>query len=364
MMTEWPRLSLVYLMYHSDRFIGRFLEALAQVNYPRERLSVIVVDHPHQEYGSSVPALERELARFPLGTLPSFTLLPQTENRGFPAGINCGIKAALEQEAEFIFLHSHDGFLASDALANLVQALKFAPTIGAAQALMMSYPQTDIINNAGGRYHYAGFGQISENGTTCTPPIAELVAIGYASGGAAMLRSALVRQYGTWDEDYFLYHEDIEYSLRLRSVGYRIVMVPAAVLYHEYEFSRNARKWYFMERNRWGLIGSFYRWPTLVVLAPCLLVIELAVLVVAFRQGWFREKLQAYGYWLQPANLSRWWIKRKKIQLQRTTGDRTLLEAAVADVEGFPGQPKSGLLWVGNYLSRLVLVGLQKIVWW
>lgn len=364
-MEEQPRIALIYLTYHSDAFIGRFIDALAQISYPKDRLTVMVVDYPHPEFGSSLPALTVALANHPAAhVLPEFQVFPQKENRGFSAGINVGIHAALEQGFEYVFLHSHDGFLAPDALYRLVDVLRQNEAIGAAQALMRAYPETQKINNAGGLFQYLGFGSISDGRHLPSNDGVEPRDIGYASGGAVLLRSELLARYGLWDEDYFLYHEDIEYSLRLRSVGYRIVVVPGAVLYHEYEFGRNPQKWYFMERNRLGLLFSFYKLPTLILFFPIAFFVEVAVLLFAAQHGWLKEKLSAYRYWLNPAHYPVWFAKRKKIQLQRIQGDHVFLRLATAELS-FSQTPFDSLLvrW-GNAVSKKLFWVIRYIVRW
>jgi GT2 family glycosyltransferase len=358
-----PRIAIIYLTYHSDEFIGRFIDALAQLSYPKDRLAVYVVDHPHPEFGSSLPALENVLCNHPgAAALPEIKMFKQLENRGFSGGINVGIHAALQGGAEYVFLHSHDGFLTPHALQKLVQVMEADTTIGVAQALMRSYPETTQINNAGGLFQFLGFGSIST--AEVRSPKSEVRDIGYASGGAVLLRAELLQRYGLWDEDYFLYHEDIEYSLRLRSVGYRIVVVPDAVLYHHYDFGRNPKKWFFMERNRFGLLLSVYKLPTLLVLLPLGLVTEIAVLVFAFQHGWLKEKLAAYRYWLNPTHYPVWLAKRKKFQLQRTVGDKALLQHAVAHVSFAQTDFDSSFMRAGNTVMSALLRIIKKIVWW
>lgn len=365
-MSSVPRIAIIYLMYHSDQFVGRFIDALAQIDYPKDRLAVMAVDHPHPEHGSSVLALEKCLAAYAQNpVIPQFQIFVQKENKGFSAGVNVGISAALEQDFEYVFLHGHDSFIAPDALTRLVDALESDRTIGAAQALMLSYPETSSVNSEGGIFHYLGFGYIGGTGKQCEKVVPGVRDICYASGGAVLMRASLLRQYGLWDEDYFLYHEDIEYSLRLRSVGYRVVIVPQAVLYHEYNFGRNPNKWYFMERNRLGLLLSYYKFPTLALLFPVWFIVELGLICLSFVQGWFSEKMLSYSYWLSLERWSQWLAKRKKIQLQRVISDRQLL-AHVARAGSLPEMSdfKSSFFKAASYALSGYLSVIRWIIRW
>ena len=60
--------------------------------------------------------------------------------------------------------------------------------------------------------------------------------IGYPSGAAVMLRADLLKQYGLLNEALFLYHEDLEYGLRLKTLGFDSAMIKASVFYHRYAF--------------------------------------------------------------------------------------------------------------------------------
>ena len=67
-----------------------------------------------------------------------------------------------------------------------------------------------------------------------------------------------------------MYLEDLELGWRARIAGYRVVVDPAADVLHEYEFGRNPRKSYFLERNRLVFVLSAYSARQLVLLGPLL----------------------------------------------------------------------------------------------
>ena len=94
-------------------------------------------------------------------------------------------------------------------------------------------------------------------------------------------RCATWHEVGGFPEQFFLYHEDVDLSLRLRLAGGTLGIEPAAVVDHDYEFGAREHKWRWLERNRLAFLVRAYPAPLLLLLAPALLATELALLAVA-----------------------------------------------------------------------------------
>jgi GT2 family glycosyltransferase len=165
----------------------------------------------------------------------------------------------------------------------------------------------------------------------------------------------------TWDaldgffEPMFAYCEDMELSLRCWQGGWSVRYVPEAVAFHAYEFNRNPRKFYLLERNRLFVVLTVYgRRLQLVALGP-LLALELAVLLVAARQGWARQKIAGWLWLLGHAGVVR--RRRRVVQSARRRSDRVLAELLTG---GFaPGadagiSAPSGLAWTSEAYWRMV----------
>lgn len=365
-MEKYPKVAIVYLSFHCEPYLDQLISSLQVLNYPKECLELIIVDNLHPKYGSSYNSIVKKLASVSKENFPHVTLLPQTKNLGFSAGVNIGIRWAIEQNFEYIFLHNQDGYLSKNALVEVVKVMENDTSIGVAQLFMMLSSHKELINNSGNSFHYFGFGYVTHYKKILSQEKFPLIyEIGYASGGAVMLRSSVLQRYGLWDEDYFFYHEDLEYSLRLRSVGLKVVVVRNAIFYHHYEFSRNKDKFYYMERNRLGLLVTYFTWPTLLLFLPGGIFLEISLLFLALKQGWFKEKLKSYIYWLNILTIIKWLKKRKKIQRQRTQKDKYLLKYATDKVE-FPeaGINTNLVRYVGNPLSLFYFFIIRRIIFW
>jgi hypothetical protein len=101
--------------------------------------------------------------------------------------------------------------------------------------------------------------------------------------------------------------------------GRRVEFIPEADVWHDYSFSRNPQKYYYIERNRLLLVASVYEARTLALLTPALLVLEIGMVLLAARQGWFLQKLRGWHWLLRNA---RWVARhRRDVQAMRAVGD-------------------------------------------
>ncbi len=358
------KLALIYLSYHPDHYLDNFISGLKNIDYPKESLTVVVVDQIHPDFGSSESVLKEKLLPIANVEIPPVVILPQEKNLGFAGGNNIGIKWALDNGFDYVFLHNQDGFVEKDTIFKLITVMENDKTIGVAQALILLHPENNLINSAGNCFHYLGFGysgdyRVEKNSFN----LRETTNVGYASGAAMMLRSDLLEKFGLLDEDFVSYHEDLEYCLRLKSVGYRAVLVPTAIFYHQYNFGKNKDKYYLMERNRYGLMLMYFKWPTLILLLPMALVVESGLLLFALKSGWIKDKLMAYSYWLQYKNWQKWLNKRQKIQTQRVKSDKEILKFAVSKIE-FEDIDNWLLKYLGNPIMKIYWIITKILIWW
>jgi GT2 family glycosyltransferase len=193
------------------------------------------------------------------------------------------------------------------------------------------------VNTLGNPFNYLGFASAGGNGMTTAEARRRLpwlrrqdaweggAEVPAASGAALMLRSASLRDAGFFEEELFLYHEDFELCLRMRSRGWTVHVLPAAEVVHHYEFSRNPTKWYFLERNRHWVWLAHLKAPTLVLILLPALAAEVVVWLLALRGGWSRQKLRSYGYWLAPGKRAHLRRRRAQFRGARRLSDRELL---------------------------------------
>lgn len=366
-MEQKPKVAIIYLAFFSEPYLDDIIVSLKSLTYPKDRVEFIVVDNPHPEKGNTKKGVETKLLPLSETELPRVVYLPQETNLGFAAGNNVGVKYALEHDFDYIYFHNDDGYLAAGALEPLVDACEKDKNIALAQSLIMLHPETDLINTSGNRFHFLGFGYSGDYRLPLKDlHLPQVSDIAYPSGCGLLVPTFTVKKYGAWDEDFFMYHEDTDWGLRVRFLGYRVVVVPESKFFHKYQFSRSIKKLYDIERNRYGVMLLYFRWPTLLCLFPLALFIELGLIAFAIRGGWIKERIKVYQYWANPKNWKTWLLKRKKIQLTRIVSDRTLLKTAVS---GIHFQDASTDNFLVNYIANPIMkvyyyIVVRGLIWW
>jgi GT2 family glycosyltransferase len=205
--------------------------------------------------------------------------------------------------------------------------------IGSVQSTMCLWQNEEIINSTGGMVHFLGFGFVRDNGRRLDAvQIEEGEEIAYASGAAVLYRASALREVGLLDSYLFLYHEDLELGWRLRLAGYKNVLSTKSIAYHHYEFTRSIQKFFWMERNRMLVHFSHLRWKTLFLLLPLLIGLELALLPLSIKGGWFREKFLVWVAWLSPKTWKYVAKKRKESAIIRKVGDQEIVRLFVGKI--------------------------------
>jgi GT2 family glycosyltransferase len=223
-----------------------------------------------------------------LGNLaPSAKLVSLPSNVGFAAGANAGARAA---RGELLVL------LNPDAAVRPGWGAAIRRPWGGPWAAWMGLVLLDggeQINTSGGVLHFTGFGWAGQIGQPIREAPRTPSEIGFLSGACLAVPRARWNELGGFPEQFFMYCEDVDLSLRLRLFGGRLAVVPDAVVCHDYEFAKGQLKWRLLERNRWATVIRTYPGLLLAAVAPALIAAEAAVWAVAAKGGWSRMKLLA-----------------------------------------------------------------------
>jgi GT2 family glycosyltransferase len=260
-------------------------------------------------------------------------------NSGFSGGCDRG---AAEAHGEYLAFVNSDAIVAPAALSRLA-GVASEPEVGLATGSIRLADAPEEMNSAGNPVHFTGLAWSGGFGEPATR-YAQRRQVTAGSGCCFVIRRDLWEELGGFAPEYFAYHEDTELSLRLWQRGRTVEYVPDAVVLHHYEFSRNERKLYLLERNRLLLLLTTYQRRSLLVLAPVLALTDLLMLGTAIAGGWGRAKLHGW-LWLWQ---HRGWVRARRalIQGERTVPDTVIFKRMTARIDpaNVAAPPGVGLL--------------------
>jgi GT2 family glycosyltransferase len=238
------------------------------------------------------------------------------DNVGFGAGCNRG---ARETTADVLVFVNPDTVVQPGAVAALARALEELD-VAVVQARLRLLNDPTRLNSGGNVVHVSGIAWPGGYGDPADA-LTEPQEIAYASGAAFAIRGDVFRELGGFTEELFLYQEDLELCWRAHLRGLRVLVIPDADVLHDYVLVRPGReKEYYLERNRLIVVFSAYSARLLWLLAPVLLAVEMGIALIAWRQGWLREKTRGWAWLVR----NRAWLvtHRRETQALRRVGDR------------------------------------------
>jgi GT2 family glycosyltransferase len=192
---------------------------------------------------------------------PAVQIIELKENLGYAGNNNVGIKAALEQHADWVLVLNEDTILAPDCLEKLVELGESDQRIGMVGPMVYHYDEPDVIQSAGGKI--SRFWEATHQGQNETDrgQFAESRPVDWLTGCSIMARRATIEQAGMFDERFFIYAEEEEWCLRARRAGWLLVHVPQAKLWHKgvkRDYCPKPSVLYYMTRNHFLILAKHH----------------------------------------------------------------------------------------------------------
>src|SRR5581483_2782222 len=174
-------------------------------------------------------------------------VLRMSENLGYAAGMNVGVRHHLARGAPSVLLLTHDVRYASGTVARFLDVAASHPAYG---VLGPSIRWDERFTYDGGLRHAHGRVGLREAGA---PVRAELPVVDadWIEGSMVLVRAAVFEAVGLFDERFFMYFEETELCLRAARAGVAIGVIPSCVIEQDHGFvTRPAMVSYLMSRNR------------------------------------------------------------------------------------------------------------------
>ena len=347
--------AIVVLLYNGQELIGPCLDSVFSAPEPSIESHVVVVDNGSMDDGPSL--IQNQY--------PQVHLVSAASNLGFAAGNNLGFQSVRNRfpQTRYLALLNQDTVVTPGWLTALVNHLEQHDEVASAQAKLMQAPRTDRFNSAGNRNHFLGFGFVSAYDEVDHGQYDRPRSIDYASGAAVLIRRSPLDEIGLFDDQMFMYLEDADLSWKLRMIGFDSVFVPDSVVYHWYGHDHLLDHFHHLERNRWWLLLSYYKWQTLLLLSPLLVLTELGIWWFALRHRLAGKKWLAYREIFGRSFLRRLFDKRRKIQSRRIIDDRSFMVRFSGKID-YPPLNRSLMLYVGNPILAVCWWFLRLLIRW
>jgi GT2 family glycosyltransferase len=221
------KVAIIVLNYNGKKTLLETLQSLSELNYQNKE--ILVVDNASED-DSFLSAQEQ---------YPQFRFLGLERNGGFAWGMNRGIEDALERGASYIWLFNYDAVAKQDSLMPLVvEAKKNKDEVLLSPVI---YTDADQVWFSGGRVNYWRMRGVHEKESLSSSKETE-----FLTGCALFIPKKVIERVGLLDERFFLYYEDVDFSLRAKKEGIKRIVVPAAQVVHSEESQSSPNKIYFL----------------------------------------------------------------------------------------------------------------------
>jgi hypothetical protein len=308
-----PKASVIVVNYNGRALLGECLEGLRQQTFTD--FEALLVDN-----GSSDGSVQWVRDHY-----PEVHILAQHSNLGFAAANNAGFQAT---DSPLLITLNNDARPTPDWLSLLVEAARAGERTGMVASRMIFADRPGMINSTGICLDPVGIAWDRLGGAPVEAGDAAAEIFGPCAGAALYTRELLldVADGGqAFDEDFFIYMEDVDLAWRAQLRGWRCVYVPQALVYHHHSRTLGEGSPFknrLLARNKvWMVIKNY---PTAGLLRYWPLIVLYDVLSVPYRlmvhgqASALRGRLEALRH-LGPALR-----KRRVIQARRTTGWRQL----------------------------------------
>lgn len=318
----------VIIVHHRGRkILQQCLESLFNSNY--DNFKVILVDNGSED--SSMEYVNKLYHE-------KLELIRSEVNLGFVKGYNLALKKV---NSKYVVLLNDDTVPDPNWLRFLVNASEKDPSIGACQPKLKSFTAPNYFE-----YNGACGGMLDIYGTPlCRGRIFDLAEedkgqydtsaeVFWASGAAMFLRTKTIRETGLLDEMFYAHMEEIDFSWRMRLLGYHALCVPQSVVYHVGGSTWAKRpleeQLYLKHRNNLIVMLKNYATYNLVRFFIVRMFLDAGLLIYSLAKEDGRKAicvLKAYSWILQNFRLIL--ASRRRVQKTRRVSDSRIISAMV-----------------------------------
>ncbi len=238
-----PKVSIIIINWNQKEHTKECLNSLKKINY--SNYEIILVDNASKD----------DSAKFFKNNYPYVRVIENKKNLGFAEGNNIGIREALKNNADYIFILNNDTIVDKEVIKELIKTITSDKIIGAVTPKIYNYYQPNIIDAAGGflafnksKIHQIGYGEIDKG------QYDKEYEVNFITGSAMLVKAEVFRVVGLFDTTFFAYCEDMDFCYRITQNSLKLKYVPGAKIWHKVSAStggyKNPTSLYLFTKNR------------------------------------------------------------------------------------------------------------------
>ena len=188
------------------------------------------------------------------------------KNIGFGPAINYGVKQAT---GKYLFFLNPDSIIIDDGFQKIIEIFQNNPGIGVVGLKLVNENNQAEIWNAGENITLFSFvkNNLSARPNSNILSASNLKKVGWVSGAALLIRKDLFEKISGFDENFFMYYEDIDLCKRVTQFGFDIIFSPQIKIKHfggrSFRDKKDQKKYYYQSqeyffRKYYGRIVSFF----------------------------------------------------------------------------------------------------------
>jgi GT2 family glycosyltransferase len=248
-----PKVTITTLSWNRKVHTLEWLESLSRLEYPN--YDVLVVDN-----GSTDGSVDAIRSKF-----PAAKVIENGENLGYARGFNVAMMHAFADGADWVLIMNNDAVIDPEAVRALVDVGERDASVGFVSGKVFHYWRPEEIQTIGTTTHrFLVAGPQIGSGETDHGQYDEVVERELTDDVFLLVRSSVFAKLGGYDEDFAYYgHENVDWCLRIREAGFKIMYAPAAKLWHK---GRTGGAWtafylFHQTRNDYVLVAKHLSRP-------------------------------------------------------------------------------------------------------
>lgn len=212
--------SVIIPNWNGKDLLRECLNSLTKQTY--REVEIIVVDN-----GSTDQSLEYVKNNF-----PKVKIVQLDKNYGFAKAINEGVKLS---KAKYVVFLNNDTKVDKDWLKSLVECAEKYPEVISVNSKILNFFNPKLIDGVGIEINEVGQAKSIGWNQKDTGQFNEEIYIFGATGGASLFRREDFIKVGSFDENYFMYYEEVDFAFRAQFSGYKSIYCPKAKVLHKHK---------------------------------------------------------------------------------------------------------------------------------